>query len=90
MATPKLTLYVTEHLRTRVKTAAAHSNQSISDFLLPFIEAALELEEERMREQLAVNRDQLSVNKTGSANDSSVNCSLLTAHRRSSPLPEVG
>jgi uncharacterized protein (DUF1778 family) len=52
MATPKLTLYVTEHLRTRVKTAAAHSNQSISDFLLPFIEAALELEEERMRSKL--------------------------------------
>jgi len=52
MTTPKLTLYVEESLRTRVKTAAAHSNQSISDFLLPFIEAALELEEERMRNNL--------------------------------------
>ncbi len=52
MPTPKLTLYVEESLRTRVKTAAAHSNQSISDFLLPFIEAALELEEERMRSTL--------------------------------------
>jgi uncharacterized protein (DUF1778 family) len=52
MATPKLTLYVEESLRTRVKTAAAHSNQSISDFLLPFIEAALELEEEKMRDNL--------------------------------------
>ena len=49
---PKLTLYVDETLRTRVKTAAAHSGQSISDFLLPFIEAALESEEEKMRGNL--------------------------------------
>jgi len=66
---PKLTLYVNESVRKRVKTAAAHSNQSISEFLLPFIEAALELEEERMRVQLAVNREKIP-NK---------DCSMVTA-----------
>ena len=53
MTTPKLTLYVDETLRTRVKTAAAHAGCSMSEFLLPFIEAALELEEERMRNKLS-------------------------------------
>lgn len=50
--TKKLTLYVDADLRTRVKTAASHSDKSISEFLLPYVEEALRLEEERMRQNL--------------------------------------
>jgi uncharacterized protein (DUF1778 family) len=52
MTTPKLTLYVDDSLRTRVKTAAAHAGCSMTEFLLPFIENALAQEEERMRGKL--------------------------------------
>lgn len=54
MDTKKLTLYVDPDIRTRVKTAASHSDKSISDFLLPYIEEALRVEEERMRTNLGV------------------------------------
>ena len=56
MDTKKLTLYVDPDIRTRVKTAASHSDKSISDFLLPYIEEALKVEEERMRKNLGVSR----------------------------------
>ena len=53
MSKPKLTIYIDEGIRTRAKTAAAHSRKSLSEFLMPFIEAAIAAEEEEMRKQLA-------------------------------------
>lgn len=49
---PKMTIYIDEGIRTRAKTAAAHSRKSLSEFLMPFIEAAIAAEEEKMRKQL--------------------------------------
>lgn len=52
MTTSKLTLYIDETVRTRVKVVAAHSNKSLTDFLLPAIEGLLAVEEEKMRARL--------------------------------------
>lgn len=52
----KLTLYVDEETRVRIKTAATHSGKKLTTFLSPFIQQAVCEEEDRMRENLMPNK----------------------------------